>query len=284
MAINLKQIVQSNVNNFQRSVENTARSIGGNLLNSAFSSIGPAGGILKQLLKGPSSMPPTKSTAKATVSGANDDWRVRLSLPPDFLTNTVLKPLVETNNSLIFPYTPTILIQHTANYDAMHPIHSNYPFPAYQNSQIEDIVITGDFFCENAKDAQYWTAMVHYLRSVTKMAYGQSADAGAPPPIVFLNGYGDFVFPNVPVVVKNFTVDLPADVDYIKTSVEGQDVAPNVTTREITGGYVGWAPVQSQVAVTVSPVYSRSKVSQFSLESFVGGGYLGKNQSGGGFI
>lgn len=284
MAINLKSIVQSNVKSLTSSFENTAKNLGSRLAGAAFDSIGPAGSILKQILNGPSSVPLQKTQTNARVAGADNDWRVRLSVPSTFQTNTVLKPLVETNNSLVFPYTPTILIQHTANYDSMHPIHSNYPFPSYQNSQIEDIVITGDFFCENAKDAQYWTAMVHYLRSVTKMAYGQSENNGAPPPLVFLNGYGDFVFPNVPVIVKNFTVDLPADVDYIKTNVEGGELTPNVTTPDPSGGYVGWAPVQSQVAVTVSPIYSRAKTSQFSLENFVGGGYLGKNQSGGGFI
>ena len=55
------------------------------------------------------------------------------------------------------------------------------------------------------------------------MNYGLDGDAGAPPPIVKLTGYGDFVFPNVPVVIRNFTVDLPADVDYIKTQIEGDD-------------------------------------------------------------
>lgn len=278
----LKEVVQSNVNNFQQSVESTATSLGKNLVNSALDSIGPAGGILKAILNGPSSVPALKVETGARVAGANNDWRVRLSLPPDFASQEVLGPLIETSG-LVFPYTPTILIQHTANYDAMQPIHSNYPFPAYQNSQIEDLVITGDFFVENAKDAQYWTAMVHYLRSVTKMNYGKDKNAGSPPPVVKLNGYGDFVFPNVPVVVRNFTVDLPADVDYIKTQVKDTLGLEGPITSD-PKGFVGWAPVQSQVAVTVTPIYSRAKVSQFSLSSFVKGDYIGSGGDTGGFI
>ena len=281
MAFNLKNIVQSNASNFAQSLESGANRLAGGLKEAAFDALDPTG-ILRNILKGPSSIPTAKTSTQATVSGANDDWRVRLSLPSTFASDTVLKPLIETNG-LVFPYTPTILIQHTANYDSMQPIHSNYPFHNYQNSQIDDIIITGDFFCENAKDAQYWTAMLHYLRAATKMAYGQSENAGTPPPIVHLNGYGDFVFPNVPVIIRNFTVDLPADVDYIKTQVTGE-VTPAVTTADPVGP-AGYVPVQSQVAITVSPIYSRAKVSQFNLNTFINGGYLGGNgNNGGGFI
>jgi hypothetical protein len=282
---NLKSIVQSNVKNFTDDLENTAKGLKSNLINSAVDSLGlgSAGGLLKALLGGPSSQPQLKTQVKAGTKQATNDWRVKLSIPSTFGAPEILKPLVATNG-LVFPYTPTILIQHTANYDALSPTHSNYPFPQYQNSQIEDLVITGDFFCENAKDAQYWTAMVHYLRSVTKMNYGTDSDAGAPPPIVKLTGYGDFVFPNVPVVIRNFTVDLPADVDYIKTQITGDVSIKDGTVDKIIPGKAGWAPVQSQVSITVTPIYSRAKTSQFSLTSFINGGYLGGSGNGSGFI
>ena len=271
---NLKSVVQSNVKNFTSDLENKAKSFGTNLVGNALENAlgGGAASILKSLLGGPSSQPSLKTATAAKVAGADNDWRVRLSLPPTIASESIFAPLQETNG-LVFPYTPTILIQHSANYDAMQPTHSNYPFPQYQNSQIDDIVITGDFFCENAVDAQYWATTLHYLRSVTKMAYGQSSNQGAPPPIVFLNGYGDFVFPNVPVVIKSFSIDLPADVDYIKTQVDGA-VSKVDGGTDVQGFYEGWAPVQSQVMVTVTPIYSRARTSQFSLDSFVKGEYL----------
>ena len=277
---NLKSIVQSNVKNFTDDIENKAKSFGNNLVGNALESAlgGGAASILKSLLGGPSSQPSLKTATSAKVAGAGNDWRVRLSLPSTMSSVDIFAPLQETNG-LVFPYTPTILIQHSANYDAMQPTHSNYPFPQYQNSQIDDIVITGDFFCENAVDAQYWAATLHYLRSVTKMAYGQSSNQGAPPPVVFLNGYGDFVFPNVPVIVKSFSVDLPADVDYIKTQVDGT-VSKIDGGTDVAGFSEGWAPVQSQVMVTVQPIYSRARTSQFSLDEFVKGGYL----NNGGFM
>ena len=279
---NLKSIVQSNVGNFQSSIENTVKTTATNFANNALNNAlgSGAAGILRSLLKGPSSMPATKTNTPAEPAQPTQDWRVKLSLPTNklFVGSPMFKP-IEESNGLVFPYTPTILIQHTANYDALHPTHSNYPFPQYQNSQIEDIVITGDFFCENAKDAQYWASALHYLRSVTKMAYGQSENQGSPPPIVKLNGYGSFVFNNLPVIVKNFTVDLPADVDYIKTAM-GNKIPTDQPTipNDAVDGLSGWVPVQSQITITVSPVYSRAKVSNFSLDSFVLGGYIGNGE------
>lgn len=192
------------------------------------------------------------------ASKNNLDWRVRLSVPSKYRSSPVLAPLVETNG-LVFPYTPQIILENQASYNTMTPTHSNYPFYSYENSSVSSMAIIGEFFVENAQEGLYWVAAVHYLRSITKMAYGQSSDQGSPPPVVKLNGYGDFVFKNVPVIVNQFTVDLPNDVDYIQVPV---------------GENGTWVPTRSQVAVTVSPTYSRSKVTQFSLDKFVNGGYI----------
>jgi hypothetical protein len=122
---------------------------------------------------------------------------------------------------MVFPYTPSIKISHTANYDEQSMTHQNYQFISYQNSKMERIGITAPFFVEDAVQAQYWLAAVHYFRSVTKMFTGSDAgsSAGSPPPIVYLSGYGDFVFKNIPVVVTSFSVDLSSDTNYISTSL-----------------------------------------------------------------
>jgi hypothetical protein len=274
-------ILGRNVTSLTQSLSKTASGAVG-AAKTAAEGIVKSAGLGKLLRLGPSSEPSLKTVTPANISKQDTDWRVKLSIPANFPNDSLLKPLVLTGG-LVFPYTPTILIQHTANYNSLQPVHTNYPFYNYQNSQIEDIVITGDFFCENAKDAQYWVAMLHFLRAVTKMSYGQSPNLGSPPPVIRLNGYGDFVFPNVPVVIRNFTVDLPADVDYIKTQVDGEVTVSRGTTS-LDGFNVGWAPVQSQVSITVVPVYSRAKVSQFNLNTFINGGYLGSGNNGGGFI
>ena len=191
--------------------------------------------------------------------GTSDDWRVRISVPSNFFASSpILKPLVA-SGGLVFPYTPQINISHSASYEDVGITHQNYQFLAYQNSKMQEIQISGPFNVEDAVQAQYWIAAVHFLRAVTKMYTGDTAEQGSPPPIVTLNGYGNHVFNNVPVVVKSFNIDMPQDCDYIKTQVSGG---------------VDHVPVKSTLTVTLQPIYSREAVRNFSLQKFVNGGYM----------
>ena len=92
--------------------------------------------------------------AKAKWSGRSDkeDWRVRLQIPAgaDALrgaildNNALLEPLQE-SNGMFWPLTPAVVIQHSANYNPLAQTHSNYPFQAYQNSQVDSYNIIGEF-------------------------------------------------------------------------------------------------------------------------------------------
>ena len=221
--------------------------------------------------------------ADVVIQDEEKDWRLRLSLPGTFRKNAqnpsdLLAPLNKTNG-LVFPFTPTVLVSQSANYQSIQPVHTNYPYYSYQNSQVDQMTITADFFVQNAAEARYWVACIHYLRSVTKMNFGVDEDAGQPPPVVRLNGYGDFVFNNVPVIINSFQFDMPKDVDYISTAVGA--VTPPATDFDTGSTPTGWAPATSIVTVAVTPQYSRTKQSQFSLNDFIKDGYIGK---GGGFI
>ena len=231
-----------------------------------------------------------KANASATFrKSVQQDWRVKLSIPniEPFKTAPMLANLQKTGG-LVFPYTPTIIVAHSANYNTMAPTHTNYPYFAYQNSQVDQLVITGDFFVQNGIEAQYWVSALHYLRSMTKMFYGGEAETlGAPPPVVHLSGYGDFIFNKVPVIITQFTIDLPQDVDYIATGhPQGvNEVPPNhpeakQAATDKRANNIGWAPAQSLITVTVQPIYSRREVEKFSLNKYVKGGYVGD----GGFI
>ena len=232
-------------------------------------------------------------------SSASRDWRVRLSLPtnPAYRSSSIMRPLIETNG-MVFPYTPSISIAHSATYQPMTPVHNNYPFLSYENSKVDAMTITGQFFCEDAVEAAYWVAAVHFLKSVTKMAFGTDTNAGAPPPVLKLNGYGDYIFKDVPVVVTNFTIELPNDVDYISTGLSANapgninkvsSAVAAVTGIQLPlpslGQGVAWAPVKSQFTVIVQPLYSREQVRNFSLDKFIKGDYvLGSGGSKTGFI
>jgi hypothetical protein len=197
-------------------------------------------------------------------SDTYEDWRAKLTLvDQSFFNNSpILKPIQD--NGLIFPYTPLINIGHQAIYNTQTMVHQNYGFLGYQNSQVSEIQVVGDFPVEDAAQAEYWIAVIHFLRSVTKMYTGNEGDAypGNPPPILNFSAYGDFVFKNVPVVVSGFTINLPKDVDYIGVS----------------GGATGenHVPTNSSITVSLKPIYSREQVRKFSLSTFVQGGYVGK--------
>jgi hypothetical protein len=132
-------------------------------------------------------------------------------------SNQLLKPLAN-SNGVIFPYTPAISTSYTANYDRYDLVHSNYRGYFYKNSAVNDINITGTFTAQDTAEAQYLLAVIHFFRSATKMFYGKDAERGAPPPLVYLVGYGEWQFNGHPCLITNFNYNLPADVDYIRAS------------------------------------------------------------------
>ena len=253
-------------------------------------------------------------TARWTTRSGATDWRVKLTIPADsdllqkvFFNRSGFNPNSNDNsgassaimaplagiNGVVFPITPSVIIQHTANYSQLATTHANYPYYAYQNSEPANLTIVGEFPVQNQSDAAHWVATVHFLRAVTKMFFGgDDATRGNPPPILKLNGYGNHVFKNVPVIVTNFTCELRADVDYIATAQNARAIE---TTNGIKsfGGTTGslpvtWAPSLSTITVQLQPVYSRDTVKNFSMQSFVNGDLFnytgGKGGEGIGFI
>jgi hypothetical protein len=140
----------------------------------------------------------------------------------------IMYPLKETDG-VIFPYTPQISVIYSSNYDQVDVVHSNYKIYNYRNSSVDNISIIGDFTAQDTTEANYLLAVMHFFRSVTKMFYGQDSNPtrGVPPPICYLTGYGKYAFNMHPVVIQNFTLSYPNDVDYINAG------APLVT-RQIT--------------------------------------------------
>jgi hypothetical protein len=153
---------------------------------------------------------------------ANGDWRVRIRLAPNstYLYNAtmpgILAPL-KASDGVIFPYTPTISTTYSANYDTTDLTHSNYKGQFYKNSSVGEVALNGVFTAQDTQEAEYMLAVIHFFRSVTKMFYGQDAERGTPPPLVYLFGLGQYQFNNHPCVVKSFNYSLPNDVDYIRT-------------------------------------------------------------------
>ena len=190
-------------------------------------------------------------------SGNAEDWRVRINCNFGLFGEGAFSLLQETNG-VVWPFNPSITIATKANYSALDPVHNNYPFHAYKSSSVDDIQISGEFSCETEQDAAYWIQATTFFKASTKMFFGRSANAGNPPVICNLSGYGPGVLNSIPVIVKSFSVDLPEDVNYIKC-----------TSNNF--GQATWVPILSKISVTVSPIYNRSRLRQFSLQEYASG-------------
>ena len=250
--------------------------IGGNLasgLSNIAGQISRAAGQINNLLslKRGASLPSNAELFKQSGQaikvqpGSANDWRVRINANFEIFQSPLFNLLEETGG-VVFPYLPQITISTKANYNQIEPVHNNYPFQAYKNSQVDEIQIAGDFSAETERDAAYWIAATTFFKTATKMFFGESANAGNPPIICNLSGYGTSVFNNVPVIIKSFSVDLQPEVNYIKCNTFGTNT---------------WVPAMSSVNVSLTPIYNRSKLRKFSLEQYS----RGQLSSGGvGFI
>jgi len=210
------------------------------------------------------------SEKSSNVTPVEEDWRIRISVGQKsslfYLSNDpgIMKPLVETAG-VIFPYTPSITVSYSAGYSSQKNTHSNYPAYSYDSSEVQAIQISGDFTVQNQSDGEYLLAAIYFFRSASKMFYGASNHAGSPPPILFLNGYGENYFPNVPCVLTSFSQTMPSDMDYMSIDTNGSN------TR---------LPTSSQIVINLQPVYSRASIAKFDLENFAKGNLL----KAGGFI
>lgn len=176
-------------------------------------------------------------------SPANGDWRVKLKLSPqatylykDSKADSILAPLAA-SDGVVFPYMPDIQTTYNANYDTTDLVHSNYRGYFYKNSYVGDINITGVFTAQNTQEANYLLAVIHFFRSATKMFYGEKDSLrGAPPPLVYLFGLGQYQFNAHPCVIRSFNYSLPNDVDYIRTKPNNYNVNFNNTLPKTQSG------------------------------------------------
>lgn len=236
----------------------------------------------------PASLANSPSNAPAAFTGSQVDWRVKISLGPNasyfYKAATkeeqgILSPLVA-SGGVVFPYTPTISVTHSARYSAQSLTHSNYTNYAYEASEVAAFTIAGDFSAQSTSDAAYVLAVVQFFRSATKMWFGGGNNVGSPPPMVFLTGFGEAYFPNVPCVITSFQHTLPNDVDYISAGANKKVVSKSPNAYEkarVDNVFVGsntWVPTNSNISVTLQPIYSRKSTNSFDLNKFAAGGKL----------
>ena len=249
----------------------------------------------------------------------NGDWRVRLSLAPsaDYLYRApdpgILGPLAVTGG-VIFPYTPQIEMSYKADYENYALTHSNYKGYFYKSSSVDAVNMSATFTAQDSAEADYLLAVIHFFRSVTKMFYGRDPQRGAPPPLVYLTGLGQYQFNGHPCVVTSFNYNLPRDVDYIRArspNINGTNMLTRRNRQDLPtnpiSGAVGrlqnlfsgqgisfgaeicrpppptlglnnptYVPTKLDITLSLLPVQTRSQVTrQFSLQQYATGALLG---------
>jgi hypothetical protein len=159
------------------------------------------------------------------------DWRFKIRLAPGArylyrgqdgqgVQSGILAPLAVTDG-VVFPYTPAINMRYEAQYNEQDLPHSNYRGYFYNSSRTGTVSVTGRFTAQDTSEANYLLAVIHFFRAATKMFYGQDDEfRGAPPPLVFLQGFGAYQFARHPCVITSFDYRLPDDVDYIRADVQ----------------------------------------------------------------
>jgi len=238
--------------------------------------------------------------------------RVRLRPKPDAISTIygaggLLAPLRETNG-MVFPYQPTITYQQDVNYTTIDMVHTNQEFYAYTRTNAVKLSISGQFTVQNQSEGIYSLACIHFLRTVTKMWFGQGARAGTPPPVLLFDAYGPYMFNQLPVIVTNFNVGLPNDVDYVPVDLANTATSGNLNglynsvgsllsrTPQITAydrsqnlmyntavtqrknltsssGYI-WLPAVFSIEVSITVQNTPNRLRQFNMDQFKTGALL----------
>lgn len=218
------------------------------------------------------------------IAGNQDnirDRRARISAKPgarDLIygpnnNNNILKPLWE-SGGLLFPYTPMINDSATVNYETYDPVHTNQPFAAFKSVAVKEITIIGTFTTMNQQEARQNLANIHFLRTVTKMYFGiKSKLRGTPPPILLFNAYGTAIFHNVPVIITNYNIELPIDVDYVNIKSDaGLEINSREENDEVSltfGDITAWIPTRFNITLTMQVQNTPDRLRrEFDLDAF----------------
>lgn len=217
-----------------------------------------------------------------------------------------MKPIRD-SGGVIFPYTPSITVQYSANYSPTELVHSNYKVNQYSNSSVDSVNIVSEFTAQDEFEARYVLAIIHFFRSVTKMFYGQDENPlrGTPPPLCYLYGMGSYQFSAHPLVITGFTLNLPNNVDYFPVLIAENTPAVTVNTIDNrlgsgirpgglgpkpnfapnTKNYPTWVPTKLEINIQCLPIMSRTQVSNnFSVKKYATGELTnGTIRPGGGF-
>ena len=188
------------------------------------------------------------------MSGISSNNRVFLRAAPGAVglycrgPASVLRP----HGGILFPNQPEISYSQTVSYSPYSMTHTNYGFNAYDKTMPASIQLMAIFTQVTQEEHEYLQGVIHFLRSVTKMFYGQRDPlAGTPPPVLRFSALGQFK--DIRVQVSQFSVNIASDTDL----------------KEFNGVAV---PTIQPIALDLLPVVTPDKQkNEFSTREFIAG-------------
>lgn len=245
----------------------------------------------------PASIPDPPSAPENIQDSAGR--RVRLRAKPAAVSqiygqsNTGLLAPLKSTNGMVFPYQPVISQSQEVSYSTTELVHANQDIMAYTRTPSAKITVDGKFTVQTQEEGMYSLACIHFLRTVCKMWFGGTtnesiAAQGTPPPILLFDAYGSFMFNALPVIVTNFNINYPDDVDYVPIQVDittASAVAANSEYSKIaritldnleSSNYsnIVWLPALFSISISLVVQNSPQRLRAFDLDKFRNGDLL----------
>lgn len=212
---------------------------------------------------------PSDQIQTSTALSPTYDWRARLRPKnggaEQFYSSLgeesfLLQPLRDAGG-LVWQYTPQIFLSGSADYNQALAQGMNYPINTFISSRPPDIPVQAEFTASDIYEARYLLSIIVFLRVATKAQTGDAAVAkgiaGTPPPVFLFEYLGDHGFNKVPVVITNYQIELPSDVDYVPV---------------VVGDTTTYVPAKTSILINLSPTYTPHKLRKnFSLDDVANG-------------
>lgn len=220
-----------------------------------------------------------KTSNNTTATSTSKDTRVRLRAmegQQDAVYGkdgilSIIHPNRGGTNGLIFPYTPQISVTHATDYGTTALVHANEDIDHYIRTPSVTISLTAKFSIQNQREGRYALAALHFFRTVSKMHFGQQdVNRGLPPPILIFEGYGDYMFNNLPVIVKSHTYSFDEHMDTVLVNADKGSARLPVMFS-----------IQAELKVQQTPNRMRTV---FNLEDYRTGKLLRDTASGKGWL
>lgn len=195
--------------------------------------------------------------------------------------------ILSKTRGMVWPYQPTITYQQDVEYQTMDLVHTNQEILSYQRTRALKLTVDGLFTVQSNDEGIYATACIRFLQTVTKMYFGGSEGSsvaglqGTPPPVLLFDALGQYMFNCLPVVVTQFTVGLPNDVDYVPVDFGSLGDLPEAARNSLANQVsrvnqpslkqndnIAWLPAVFNIQVQLTVQNTPRRLRQFDLDKF----------------